>query len=78
MDRIAHRVAAFVMGLGYLAHSCAALTVLIGGTILDLPFSAHAFVGVGVGIAHRSGERGAARRQRPAESGIGQAGGECH
>ena len=78
MDRIAHRIAAFVMGLGDLAHTCAALAVLIGGTILELPFSAHAFVGVGVGIAHRSGERGAARGQRPPESGIGQAGRECH
>ena len=78
MDRIAHRVAAFVMGLGYLAHSCAAFAVLTGGTILELAFAAHTFVGVGVGIAHRAGERGAARGQRPAEGGIRQAGGERH
>ena len=61
MDRIAHRIAAFVMGLGGLAHSCAALAVLTGGTILELPFAAHTFVRMGVGIAHRAGERGAAR-----------------
>ena len=75
---IAHRIAAFVVGLSGLAHSCAALAVLTGRTVLELPFAAHALVGVGVGIAHRAGERGPARGQRPAESGIGQAGGECH
>ena len=40
MDRIAHRVAAFVMGLGGLAHACAALAVLTGGTSLNPAFAA--------------------------------------
>ena len=78
MDRIAHRIAAFVMGLGDLAHACAALAVLTGRTVLELPFAAHTLVRVGVGIAHRAGERGAVRGQRPAKSCIGQARGECH
>ena len=73
---MAHRIAAFVMGLSGLAHSCAALAVLTGRTILELPFAAHALVRVGVGIAHRAGERGAARGQRPAERCIRQAGGQ--
>ena len=61
MDGIAHRVAAFVMGLGYLANLGPPLAVPARDAGLDPTFAAHAFVRVGVGIAHRAGERGAAR-----------------
>ena len=37
MNRITYRVAAFVMGLGDLAHSCPALAVLTGGTAYRVP-----------------------------------------